>query len=87
MTAAAAAAIGYQPAGLDVHGRRCRESWHAVATGGPVRHGLVIRQPGEALCGAGPLGQAPLVLFPAVTCQTCRAIAACEHIEITGGQL
>jgi hypothetical protein len=52
-----------------------------------VRHGLVIRQPGEALCGAGPPGQAPLVLFPAVTCQTCRAIAACEHIEITGGQL
>jgi hypothetical protein len=45
--------------------------------------------PGEALCGSlAELAECEPGLFPPlVTCQRCAAVAAAEHIEITGGQL
>jgi hypothetical protein len=80
------AAVGYQPAGLDLRGRRCRGSFHAVVTGAPVRFGFLTRCVGEALCGVAPLGDCPAALFPAVvSCAACLAIAAREHVEITRG--
>ena len=76
------AVVGYQAAGLDLHGRQVREGFHAVVTGGPVRFGLLTRGPGEALCGAAPLADCPPVLFLAVSCPSCRAIADREHVTI-----
>ena len=81
---------GYQAAGRDLHGRICRESYHAMLSGGParvIRVGFITRHRGEALCGAAPLGDCPPGLFaPLVTCAACQAIAEREHVEITGGQ-
>ena len=48
--------IEYQPAGLDLSGRRVREAYHAI-TDQAVRVGILTRWPGDALCGApGPVG-------------------------------
>ena len=80
------ASIGYQPPGRDGQGRICRETYHAVLTGGPariLRIGYLTRHRGEALCGAAPLGDCPAGLFPPeVTCPACQAIAASCHIQI-----
>ena len=93
MTAAALTArVGYRPAGRDVHGRICREAYHAVVDGPPVdiNRSLTpdwsaIRSPGEALCGAEPLTDCPDGLFPPqVTCPACLAIAAREGVQIGG---
>lgn len=77
------ASVGYQPPGLDLHGRRVREGFHAVVTGQAVQVSMYLtRHPGEALCGAAPLADCPPVLFAAVSCPACRAIAAREHVSI-----
>jgi hypothetical protein len=77
---------GYQSAGRDLHGRICRESYHAVLSGGPARSlriGCLTRHRGEALCGAAPVDDCPPGLFPPlVTCPACLAIAEREHIQI-----
>ena len=80
------ALAAYQPAGRDLHGRICRETYHAVLSGGPGRSlqiGTVTRYRGEALCGAAPVEDCPTGLFPPhVTCRACLAIAAREHVQI-----
>jgi hypothetical protein len=78
------ASVGYQPAGMDLRGRRCREAYHAIVSGAPVRIGFVTRNRGAALCGAAPLGDCPPVLFAVVSCPYCIAIAAREHVMIGG---
>jgi hypothetical protein len=84
--AALTARPAYQAAGRDLQGRICRESYHAVLTGGPARSlqiGTVTRHRGEALCGAAPVEDCPPGLFPpVVTCRSCRAIADREHVQI-----
>jgi hypothetical protein len=78
--------IEYQPAGLDLSGRRVREAYHAI-TDQAVRVGILTRWPGDALCGApGPWADIPDGLFPPhVSCRICQHITANEHISITGG--
>jgi hypothetical protein len=78
--------IEYQPAGLDMSGRRVKEAYHAI-TDHPVRVGILTRWPGDALCGSpGPWADIPDGLFPPhVSCRTCLHITANEHIRITGG--
>lgn len=77
--------VGYQPAGHDLQGRICRESYHAVLTDGPLQIGVITRGRGEALCGATPLGECPSGLFePLVSCRACRAIAEHEGITVAG---
>jgi hypothetical protein len=78
---------GYQAAGRDVQGRICRETFHAVLTGGTLRVGFASRHRGEALCGAAPVGDCPAGLFPpVVTCRACRAIAGSQHVQIQEDQ-
>lgn len=78
--------VGYQPVGRDQHGRICRETFHAVFSGGParvLRVGFGTRCRGEALCGAEPIDDCPAGLFPPqVTCPACLAIASREHVQI-----
>jgi hypothetical protein len=78
--------IEYQPAGLDLSGRRVKETYHAI-TDQAVRIGILTRWPGDALCGApGPWADIPDGLFPPhVSCRACLHITANEHISITGG--
>jgi hypothetical protein len=78
--------IEYQPAGLDLSGRRVKEAYHAIADQA-VRVGILTRWPGDALCGApGPWADIPDGLFPPfVNCRACLHITANEHISITGG--
>jgi hypothetical protein len=78
--------IEYQPAGLDLSGRRVREAYHAI-TDQAVRVGVLTRWPGDALCGApGPWADIPDGLFaPHVSCRVCLHITANEHMTITGG--
>lgn len=85
--AALTARVGYQAAGRDLHGRICRETYHAIADQ-PVpitrfSFGDLTRGPGEALCGTAPVEDCPPGLFPAqVTCAACLAIAGREHVRI-----
>ena len=81
-----AAHIEYQPAGLDLYGRRARAAYHAI-TDQRVKIGYRTRYSGDALCGApGPWGDIPDGLFPPfVTCRACQHITARLHITITGG--
>ena len=78
--------IEYQPAGLDLHGRRVREAYHAI-TDQAVKVGYGTRHTGDALCGAaGPWADIPDGLFePWVNCRACQAITTRLHITITGG--
>jgi hypothetical protein len=78
--------IEYQPAGLDLHGRRVREAYHAI-TDQTLKVGSLTRHTGEALCGAaGPWADIPDGLFePWVNCRACQAITTRLHITITGG--
>jgi hypothetical protein len=78
--------IEYQPAGLDLTGRRVREAYHAI-TDQAVKVGFLTRHPGDALCGSpGPWADIPDGLFPPfVTCRACQRITAAQHITITGG--
>ena len=78
--------IEYQPAGLDLSGRRVREAYHAIADHA-VKVGFITRAPGTALCGSsGPWADIPDALFPpVVTCRACQHITTNEHITITGG--
>jgi hypothetical protein len=78
--------VGYQPAGLDLSGRRVRERYHAI-TDQPVKIGLVTRESGDALCRApGPWADIPPGLFPPlVTCSWCREIAASHSVTIIEG--
>jgi hypothetical protein len=83
------ACVGYQPAGRDLHGRACRETYHAVADQpvaiGRFSFGDLLRGPGEALCGASPLADCPPGLFaPVVSCQACLAIAVREGVTVAG---
>ncbi len=82
--------VGYQPAGRDLYGRICRETYHAIADQRVQGRGDfrdLIRAPGEALCGAAPVSGCPDGLFPAqVTCPACRAIAYREHVQIGENQ-
>ena len=83
--AALTAQIRYQPAGHDLQGRICRESYHAVLVDGPVQIGIITRGRGEALCGAAPLADCPPGLFePVVSCQACLAAAAREGVTLAG---
>ena len=51
--------IEYQPAGLDLSGRRAREAYHAI-TDQAVKVGFITRAPGTALCGnPGPWADIP----------------------------
>jgi hypothetical protein len=78
--------IEYQPAGLDLSGRRVRETYHAIADQA-VKVGFITRAPGTALCGSsGPWADIPDALFPpAVTCRACQHITGKGHITVTGG--
>jgi hypothetical protein len=78
--------LEYQPAGLDLHGRRVREAYHAI-TDQTLKVGYGTRHTGDALCGAaGPWADIPDGLFePWVNCRACQAITARLHISITGG--
>jgi hypothetical protein len=78
--------IEYQPAGLDLSGRRVREAYHAIADQA-VKVGFITRAFGAALCGSpGPWADIPDALFPpVVTCRACQNITAKEHITVTGG--
>ena len=78
--------IEYQPAGLDLHGRRAREAYHAI-TDQAVKVGFITRRPDTALCGApGPWADIPDGLFPPlVTCRACQHVTANAHITIIGG--
>ena len=78
--------IEYQPAGLNVEGRRVRAAYHAI-TDQALKVGVIRRGPGQALCGApGPWGDIPDGLFPPlVTCRPCQHITTRLHITITGG--
>ena len=78
--------IEYQPAGLNLFGRRAREAYHAV-TDQAVKVGFLTRHPGDALCGSpGPWADIPDGLFPPlVSCRACRHITAGLHITVTGG--
>jgi hypothetical protein len=80
--------VGYQAAGLDLHGRRCCEMYHAVVTGEPVRYGFLTRYRGDALCGAVPLTGCPPGLFPpSVSCPSCITIAMRESIRLDMGSI
>jgi hypothetical protein len=85
-TAGLTARPAWQGAGRDLQGRICRESYHAVLSGGAARTlriGAITRRRGEALCGAAPVEDCPPGLFPPiVTCHACQAIARREHVEI-----
>ena len=78
--------IEYQPAGLDLSGRRVREAYHAI-TDQKLKIGYHTRYTGDALCGApGPWTDIPDGLFPPlVTCRACQHITALHHITVTGG--
>jgi hypothetical protein len=78
--------IEYQPAGLDLYGRRARAAYHAI-TDQKLKIGCRTRYTGDALCGApGPWGDIPDGLFPPlVTCRACQHITTRLHITITGG--
>jgi hypothetical protein len=78
--------VGYQPAGLNLHGRKVAERWHALADQA-VTVGSITRYPDEALCGApGPWADSPQGLFAAlVTCRWCRQIAATAGVTIIEG--
>jgi hypothetical protein len=79
------ARVGYRPAGHDLHGRICRESYHVVLTDGPLQIGVITRGRGEALCGATPLGECPPGLFePEISCAACLTLAAREGISLEG---
>ncbi len=67
---------------------KAREVIHAVSDH-EIKIGWVTRPASGPLCGAMVLLAAPEPgLFPAVvTCRPCLAIAAADHIDITGGQL
>jgi hypothetical protein len=81
-----AAHVGYQPAGLDLHGRKVRERYHAIADQA-VTVGFLTRHRGDALCGAaGPWADSPTGLFgPLVTCRWCRQIATSTGVTIIEG--
>jgi hypothetical protein len=85
-TPARTAHIEYQPAGLDLYGRRVRAAYHAI-TNQRLKIGYRTRCSGDALCGApGPWGDIPDGLFPPlVTCRACQHITTRLHITITGG--
>ena len=85
-TRARTAHIEYQPAGLDLSGRRAREAYHVI-TDQAVKVGFITRAPGTALCGnPGPWADIPDGLFPPlVTCRACQRITVKEHITVTGG--
>jgi hypothetical protein len=85
-TPAHTAHIEYQPAGLDLHGRRVRAAYHAI-TNQRLKIGYRTRDSGDALCGApGPWGDIPDGLFPPlVNCRACQHITTRLHITITGG--
>jgi hypothetical protein len=78
--------IEYQPAGLDLSGRRVKEAYHSI-TDQAVRVGILTRWPGDALCGSpGPWADIPDGLFPPhVSCRVCLHITANEHVSIIGG--
>jgi len=99
-TREALAQLGYPvPACLPGEPEACggSDAEHAAANLGALRAVVEYRithlgpeaRPlaGEALCGLVPLADPPPVLFLAVTCRACLAIAAREHIDITGGQI
>ena len=78
--------VGYQPAGLNLHGRKVAERYHAIADQAATV-GSITRYPGDALCGApGPWADSPQGLFaPLVTCRWCRQIAATAGVTIIEG--
>jgi hypothetical protein len=68
---------------------QAREVYHAVADR-PVpvsrfSYGDLVREPGEALCGAAPVTGCPPGLFaPVVSCPACLAIAARAGVTLAG---
>jgi hypothetical protein len=80
------AQIGYEPAGVNLYGRRVRAAYHAIADQ-TVTSGTVTCYAGEPLCGtAWRWADIPDGLFPpTVSCPACQRIAAAQHITITGG--
>lgn len=79
------ASVGYQAAGLNLAGRRVRESYHAVADQAVPVSEWQTRYRGEALCGAAPIAACPPGLFsPVASCPSCIAIAARASVRIAG---
>lgn len=77
------AQIGYEPAGVDLYGRRVRAAYHAIADQ-TVTSAAGTCYAGEPLCGtAWRWADIPDGLFPpTVSCPACQRVAAAQHITI-----